>query len=311
MAIPKYNEFMKPMLDFLADGNIHKTKELHLVLAKHFNLSDEEMTMRVTSGKTLTYKSRIGWAASYLLQAKLIKSQKRGEYQITDEGRDLLRQNIQVIDKALLLRYPTFVDFVNRSAQSSRHVDNSGSAAPIPSEDQTPEVAMDEAYKQILQTLSDDLLLEIMNQTPDFFEQLVVDLLVSMGYGGSTADMALVIGQSGDEGIDGVIKEDKLGFDSIYIQAKRWDLDTTISRSEVQKFVGALAGQGATKGLFISTAGYSKGAIEYAKKQHTTKVVLVDGHTLASLMIEYNLGVSSKAHYEIKSIDTDYFSGDE
>ena len=175
---------------------------------------------------------------------------------------------------------------------------------------QTPQDAFDLAYQQINHALADDLLSEIMKQTPAFFENLVVRLLENMGYGGSVENAGLVVGQTGDEGIDGIIREDKLGFSLIYIQAKRWDRTTSIGRPEIQKFVGALAGQGANKGLFITTALFTKEAREYAKKQHTTKVVLVDGESLAKLMIEYNLGVSTQAVYQIKRLDSDFFNED-
>lgn len=174
----------------------------------------------------------------------------------------------------------------------------------------TPQDILDEAFQQINTTLADDLLSEIMKQPPAFFEHLVVKLLTQMGYGGSVDDAGTVIGQTGDEGIDGIIREDKLGFSLIYIQAKRWDCDKTVGRPEIQKFVGALAGQGASKGLFITTAKFTKEARQYAEKQHTTKVVLVDDTTLAKLMIEYDLGVSTEATYEIKRIDSDFFAED-
>lgn len=173
---------------------------------------------------------------------------------------------------------------------------------------ESPQDMLDRAYKAITSTLTDDVLNEVMNQSPDFFEKLVVDLLVTMGYGGSKIENSQVLGKSGDEGIDGVIKEDKLGFDKIYIQAKRWDADRTVGRPEIQKFVGALTGQGATKGAFITTAGFSKDAKEYVSKQHACKIVLIDGQTLAALMIEHNLGVSVESTYLIKKIDFDYFN---
>lgn len=311
MAIPKYNEFMKPMLRILSDGKTHRVKDIQEQLADEFRLSPEDRVVKIPSGKTLLYKNRIGWAASYMLQAKLIKSHKRGEYTITDAGSHLLKQNPEIIGKDILMRYPSFVEFQNRSKVSKKNEKVDDKEQIDVSEDQTPEATINEAYQKINQALSDELLLEIINQTPDFFEQMVVDLLKAMGYGGTTADMAKVIGKTGDEGIDGIIKEDKLGFNSIYIQAKRWDLNTTISRAEIQKFVGALAGQGATKGLFITTASFSNGAINYASKQHATKVVLVDGQMLASLMIEHDLGVSTKIQYKIKSVDIDYFREDE
>ena len=173
--------------------------------------------------------------------------------------------------------------------------------------DTTPQDELEDAFQKINDALISDLLSEIMRQTPDFFESLVVQLLIKMGYGGSISDAGKVMGKTGDEGIDGIIYEDKLGFSLIYIQAKRWDLGGSVGRPEIQKFVGALAGAGASKGLFITTSKFSKDAYTYAEKQHSTKVVLVDGNKLANLMIEYNLGVSTQITYELKKIDTDFF----
>ncbi len=175
---------------------------------------------------------------------------------------------------------------------------------------QTPQDILDSAFRQINRTLCDDLLAEIVKQPPSFFERLVVRLLTQMGYGGSVANAGVVLGQTGDEGIDGVVREDKLGFSLIYIQAKRWSCDMAVGRPEIQKFVGALAGQGAAKGLFITTAKFTKEAYQYAEKQHTTKVILVDGQALARLMIEYDLGVSTQVSYQLKRLDTDFFSDD-
>lgn len=225
---------------------------------------------------------------------------------ITPAGRQVLNENPPQIDNLYLQRFESFRKFI--SPNNNEESTTSIPAAKVSSK--TPQDILDEAFQQIDTTLADDLLSEIMKQPPAFFEHLVVKLLTQMGYGGSVDDAGTVIGQTGDEGIDGIIREDKLGFSLIYIQAKRWDCDKTVGRPEIQKFVGALAGQGASKGLFITTAQFTKEARQYAEKQHTTKVVLVDGTTLAKLMIEYDLGVSTEATYEIKRIDSDFFAED-
>lgn len=238
-------------------------------------------------------------------RADPVQSPSRGIYVITPVGRQVLNENPLQIDNLYLQRFESFQKFISPN-------NNEETALLAPAEKvsgKTPQDILDEAFQQINTTLADDLLSDIMKQHA-FFEHLVVKLLMQMGYGGSVDNVGTVIGQTDDEGIDGIIREDKLGFSLIYIQAKRWDCDKTVGRPEIQKFVGALAGQGASKGLFITTAKFTKEARQYAEKQHTTKVVLVDGTTLAKLMIEYNLGVSTEATYEIKRIDSDFFAED-
>ena len=239
-------------------------------------------------------------------RADPVQSPSRGIYVITPVGRQVLNENPLQIDNLYLQRFESFQKFISPN-------NNEETALLAPAEKvsgKTPQDILDEAFQQINTTLADDLLSDIMKQQHAFFEHLVVKLLMQMGYGGSVDNVGTVIGQTDDEGIDGIIREDKLGFSLIYIQAKRWDCDKTVGRPEIQKFVGALAGQGASKGLFITTAKFTKEACQYAEKQHTTKVVLVDGTTLAKLMIEYNLGVSTEATYEIKRIDSDFFAED-
>ncbi|MGN0603553.1 MAG: restriction endonuclease [Oscillospiraceae bacterium] len=209
----------------------------------------------------------------------------------------------EVLDDKFLCQYDCFKKFKYAGKK------NVSTESDSIESNETPQDILDRAHQEITAALADDLLSEIMKNTPDFFEHLVVLLLRKMGYGGAVENSGMVVGQSGDEGIDGVIKEDKLGFNMIYIQAKRWDQDRSVGRPEIQKFVGALAGQGASKGLFITTAKFSQQAQDYVKKQHTTKVVLVDGLTLAKLMIDYDLGVSTVSVYPIKKLDTDFFEG--
>ncbi len=265
------------------------------------SVTEEEQKRLLPSGKQAIFVNRFGWTRTYLKKAGLLESPSRGVFVITADGSKLLAENPAVINDDLLMRYESFRLFKSPNAN--------GNDSPVAdSTEDTPQDQIDNAFKMINTNLADELLSEIMKQQPSFFEALVVKLLEKMGYGGSLKDAGTVVGQSGDEGIDGIIREDKLGFNLIYIQAKRWDISKSIGRPEIQKFVGALAGQGATKGLFITTAQFSNEALAYAKKQHTTKVILVDGVMLTNLMIEYNLGVSTETVYEIKRIDTDFFS---
>ena len=304
MAIPKYHEFMKPILLLLKDETPHKRSDMYEKFAIQFRLTEEEKEEWLPSGKQQVYKNRIGWALTYLKKANLIESPTRATFTITDSGKSVLKENPVVVDQEYLMKFDSFKGFKKNIDDS---VNDDQQIVVTPS-GESPQDMLDRAYKAITSTLTDDVLNEVMNQSPDFFEKLVVDLLVTMGYGGSKIENSQVLGKTGDEGIDGVIKEDKLGFDKIYIQAKRWDIERTVGRPEIQKFVGALTGQGATKGAFITTAGFSKDAKEYVSKQHACKIVLIDGQTLAALMIEHNLGVSVESTYLIKKIDFDYFN---
>lgn len=304
MAIPKYNEMYREFLQCLADQKPHSSKELKDFIANRLSVSAEERQTLLPSGRQTVFDNRVGWARTYLKKAGLVDTIKRGFYQITDTGKKILDSNPAVIDNTLLEQFESFREFMhhqNVPAQSDANKEQRS---------QTPQDTLDSAYSQMTEALADDLLTEILKQSPDFFEKLVIKLLENMGYGGTVANAGAVTGKPGDEGIDGIIREDKLGFSLIYIQAKRWDRDHVIGRPEIQKFVGALAGQGANKGLFITTSQFSKEARVYANQQHTTKVVLVDGPSLAKYMIEYNLGVSTEAVYQIKRIDSDFFSED-
>lgn len=302
MTIPKYHEMYRPLLECLKDGQQHKIKEIKDAVAAAMAVTVEDRKELLPSGNPI-YDNRIGWTRTYLKKAGLIDSPTRGVFVLTTDGKKLLEENPDIINDQLLMRYEGFKLFKNPN-------ENGTDNPPVVSDGDTPQDELDKAFKMINASLAEDLLTEIMKHDASFFEGLVVKLLEKMGYGGTLKDAGKVIGQSGDEGIDGIIREDKLGFSLIYIQAKRWDLDKAIGRPEIQKFVGALAGQGATKGLFITTAQFTKEALAYANKQHTTKVILVDGGSLTNLMIEYNLGVSTEAVYEVKRFDTDFFSDD-
>jgi restriction system protein len=302
MAIPDYQTLMLPVLLATADGKEHQLKHLVSLLANTFDMTEEEKTQLLPSGTAYVFASRVGWAKTYLKQAGLLHSPSRGVFTLSQAGTELLASKPTHIDNTTLSQYPAFRDFLERS----RATDNSISAdvsADTPME-QTPEDAMAAAYKRLRSELEAELLQHVSRVSPAFFEQLVVDLVVAMGYGGSRQDAGRAIGKSGDGGVDGIIKEDKLGLDAIYLQAKRWD--GTVGRPEIQKFAGALQGQRATKGIVITTSPYSKEALDYVQ-QISSKIILIDGKTLVRYMVDHNVGVSTKGRYEIKSIDSDYF----
>lgn len=311
MAIPKYDEMYSEFLQALSDEKTHPIREIRDTLAESLGITDDERQQLLPSNKQTVYNNRVQWTASYLKQAGLVESPSRGIYCITEAGKTALSQRKNCINNTYLLQFDSFRNFLSRSSEPNPDSDtqslHSAPVSLLPISSESPQDILDKAYKQINSALIEDLLTEVIKQSPSFFESLIVKLLTQMGYGGSLSDAGIVTKASGDEGIDGIIREDKLGFSRIYIQAKRWDRNSTVGRPEIQKFVGALAGQGATKGLFVTTAQFSREAREYAEKQHTTKIVLVDGTALAELMIEYNIGVSVETTYSIKRIDTDFF----
>lgn len=302
MAVPKYYEFLQPALDCLMSGATLSAPELRAALATRCALSVEDIAEMLPSGKQRLFDNRVHWAITYLKKAGLVEAPKKGAYRITPTGIAAINDTNHHVDLAYLERYKSFKDFVHSSAESTQE-----QQPPTAVEQDLPVETLEHAFQKINVQLADELLETIMDRSPTFFEHLVVKLLVSLGYGGALDNPGQVVGKSGDEGIDGIIREDKLGFSNIYIQAKRWDREVTVGRPEIQKFVGALVGQGATKGLFITTAKFSDTAYAYANKQAACKVVLVDGQTLAKLMIEYGLGVSEQATYVIHKIDTDFF----
>ncbi|GHU55938.1 restriction endonuclease [Clostridia bacterium] len=296
MSIPKHDAIYREVLESLADGKEHKIGDIREYVAKAKNTTNAERTELLKSGVPL-FDSRVGWSRTYLKAAGLVSYPKRGITQITDAGINALSAN-NPINTEYMLKFESFRTFQGRNT-----VTETPKNEPIQSE-LTPQESIETAFSQMNSTLGDELLTEIMNHEPDFFERLVVDLLVKMGYGGVLEDAGTVTPTSHDEGIDGIIREDKLGFSNIFIQAKRYALDRTVSRPEIQSFVGAIINKGG-KGLFITTAKFSDGAKAYAKENH---IVLVDGIKLAELMIEYNLGVSTVQTLEIKKMDSDYFT---
>lgn len=299
--IPDYQTLMLPVLKSVADGKEHKFREIADSIAKNFGLTEEELGYLLPSGNQSIFNNRVGWAKTYLKKACLIEYKGKGVLKITERGKQVLKDSPQKIDNKFLKQYDEFNEFQNKVNPKEEKQENETDY-----KNQTPEELIETAFHDFQKLLAEELLDKIRNVSPVFFEKLVVALLVKMGYGGSIKDAGQAIGRTGDEGIDGIIKEDKLGLDVIYIQAKRWKENNVIGRPEIQKFVGALAGQGAKKGVFITASSFTKEALDY-KPMNDTKVILIDGMKLANLMIEYNLGVAQMHCYELKKLDNDYF----
>jgi len=294
-------------LQALADGQPRSNREIRGLVSQTRRLTPDDLAETIPSGRVGLFMDRLSWTGLFLMKAGLISRVKRGVYTITDEGKKVLRENPNGFDNDLLRTYPSFLAWETASKGVSGG-GGDGTSALQKTGDATPEEAIDTAVQELNSALADQLMEEIMAWDAAFFEALVVKLLLKMGYGGSASDSGFVTQKTNDGGIDGVIREDKLGFDQIYIQAKRWDPETSVSRPEIQKFSGALQEVKASKGLFITTAKFSDGAKTSAEKQ---RIVLVDGRQLTRLMIEYGLGVSTVATYEIKRLDSDFFSDDE
>lgn len=295
---------MLPLLRHCQDGLDHSKQDAVPALARQFGLTNEELSELLPTGRQSRFDNRVGWAKSYLKQAGLLEITGRGVFRITPRGLEVLKGNPARISMRFLEQFPEYVAFREKNKQE----DEKGETAALDRPTQaTPEELIEAGYRQLRDTLAADLLQQIKAASPVFFEQLVVELLLKMGYGGTRQDAGQVVGKSGDGGIDGIINEDRLGLDVVYIQAKRWEGD--VGRPEIQKFVGALAGHKAKKGVFITTSGYTKEARGYAA-QVDSKIVLVDGPMLADLMIDFNLGVSAVNTYEIKRVDSDYFAED-
>lgn len=303
MPIPDYQSCMLPFLSFLSDGGEHTLREAEEALADHFDLTPAERAELLPSGQQGIFKNRIGWARTYLKKAGLIEAPKRGVFKITDRGTKSLASAPARIDVKYLEQFAEFIEFRDASKPESGSI----AVSEIVPSRTTPEEAIELAHQGLREQLAQELLSRILSCSPSFFEQLVVELLVKMGYGGSRKDAGERIGQTGDGGIDGIIKEDRLGLDTIFIQAKRWQ--GSVGRPEIQKFVGALQGQRARKGVFITTSAYTAEAIDYASRIDT-KVVLIDGKQLASLMTDFDVGVSVSASYVVKRVDSDYFEED-
>ena len=297
MAIPDYQTIMLPLLQFAGDGKEHTLRETVEKLSDVFGLSAEEREVLLPSGQQTVFHNRVGWARTYMKKAMLLEAPRRSFFIISKRGKEVLASNPKRIDAEFLDQFAEFKEF------KSLHYEKT--EVELPTTNDTPEEVLESAFLSLRQSLASDILQQIKSCQPRQFERMVVQLLVAMGYGGTLKDAGKAVGKSGDEGIDGIIKEDRLGLDIIYIQAKRWE--GTVSRPEIQKFAGALQGQRARKGIFITTSEFSKEAQEYVAKIDS-KIVLIDGQQFAQFMIDHNLGVTPVANYEIKRIDSDYFS---
>lgn len=295
MAIPDFQSLMLPLLRHLQDGRERSNQETLEALVQEFGLTEQERVELLPSGSQPVFTNRVAWAKVHLKAAHLIESPRRGVYKITARGLDTLRQKPDRLDLRLLRTFPEYQEWKTR--RSDEEIEKSEDVL-------TPAEHLEYGYQKLREDLVSELLRRVREASPAFFERLVVDLLISMGYGGSRRDAAQTLGRSGDGGIDGVIKEDPLGLDVIYLQAKRWD--GTVGRPEIQKFAGALQGQRARKGVFITTSDFSKDAKEYAASIDS-RIVLINGRHLADLMIDHGVGVTQVGSYDIRRVDSDYF----
>ena len=308
MAIPDYQSLMLPVLTLAAKGEI-RVPEAAQIIADQLGLSDLEREEMLPSGRQRVLHNRIHWAKFYMTKAGLIDSPKRGTFVASPSGLELLASHPARIDVDTLKRIPAFENYYNHFTKGAmQSVESEVFAASSPS-DITPEEQIDAAHALLTTALKADLLARVLEQSPVFFEQLIVDLLVAMGYGGSHEDAARKLGKSGDGGIDGIIDEDRLGLDRIYVQAKRYAEGSTVGRPEVQGFVGSLVGQGANKGVFVTTSVFSKQALDYARALQQ-RVILIDGARLTDLMVEFGVGVRASRTIEVKRLDEDFFSED-
>lgn len=305
MAVPDYQSLMLPLLRFASrnKGEI-STGDVIKFLAKDLKLSELDLRLKLPSGIQSTFVNRVGWASTYMKKALLLEPTSRGFFRITSRGRELLEKQPKVINVKILEQFPEFIEFQHLKGSRKSKKGNS-LVEHIDSSTETPSEALETAYENLRDELADELLRTLKKITPTFFEQVVVDVLVKMGYGGSHADAGKATRISKDGGIDGIIKEDKLGLDAIYIQAKRWD-NNSVGQPEVMQFVGALEAHRANKGIFITTSKFTNDAINYVSKVKS-KIVLINGEELANLMIEYEVGVSTISLYPVKKIDSDYF----
>jgi len=307
MAVPDYQSVMLPLLRFVAaKGGEISTAEAVEALAQEFGLTDQDLREMLPSGIQPRFFNRVGWAATYMKKAGLLEATRRGHFRITSRGQELLKKRPPAINVKLLEQYPEFLEFQQlKGTRSGKNAaQGSGETSPV-----TPSEALEAAYQNLRDELAGELLPKLKKSSPSFFERLVVDLLVKMGYGGSRADAGKAIGKSGDGGIDGIIKEDRLGLGVVYIQAKRWE-SNPVGRPAVMQFAGALQAQKANKGVFITASRFTDDARKYVS-QIGSKIVLIDGEQLTDLMIEHDVGVSTVSLYPVKKIDADYFDESE
>jgi restriction system protein len=306
MTVPDFQTLMRPLLALADDGQAHAIADLRSALAEQFHLSEEDLAERIPSGRVTTLQNRVGWAATYLYRCGLLERPRRAHYRVTERGRDVLVRNQERIDLSVLEQFEEFEEFRQRSPRQTPKPDQPQTQSAT-DDSETPEEQMETAYRELRSALTAELLDRVREQSWQFFEDLVLDVLRAAGYGGPRGASER-LGRSGDEGVDGVIREDALGIDLIYVQAKKWA--NNVQRPDIQRFFGALHGQGATKGIFITTSDFSSHAREYATSV-TPRVILVDGQQLAELMIDHGVGVSVEHAYEVKRLDLDYFASEE
>lgn len=306
--MPDFQTIMRPLLVLLADGAEQPVAALRGALAEQFSLTPEELDEELPSGRAKTFANRVGWATTYLYRCGLLDRTSRSVYCITDRGRGVLESHPDRVDLSVLSQFEEFHEFRRARSEPRAAQSHDGVAAVAVVDDATPEERVAAAYRELRSALAAELLDRVLDHSPEFFEQLVLDVLHAMGYGGRRGDAVQRLGKSGDEGVDGVIREDALGLDQIYVQAKRWH--NPVSRPDIQKFVGALHGQRATKGVFITTSTFSGEAIAYADSI-TPRVILIDGKELTQLMIDHDVGVTVATRYDLKKIDQDYFAADD
>ena len=291
MAIPDYQSLMLPLLKFSADGLEHSIHEAVKFLAVQYKLTEEERKVMLPSGQQTVFFNRVGWARTYMKKAGLLEAPKRGIFKITQRGKHVLLNNPTQIDNKILSQFDEFKEFKAKRIKKDENVED------IFEQVGTPEEAFENSYENLRSELATEILQHLKKCDPSLFEKIVIEVLVKMGYGGSLRDAGKAIGKIGDEGIDGIIKEDRLGLDIIYIQAKRWG--NTIGRPDIQKFAGGYKGQRAKKGIFMTTASFSKEAIDFASKIES-KIILIDGEQLADYMIDFNVGVTTFSTYDLK-----------
>lgn len=306
MPIPDYQSLMLPVLRRAAEGE-RQVLEVADQIADEFGLSETERNQLLPSGRQRVLHNRIHWAKFYLTKAGLIESPRRGRFSISDQGRQLLEKDPESINNELLLTYPAFREFYKSEGtaddESTSRVATGSTVAPLA----TPEETIERAYESLQSSLKSDLLARVLQNSPSFFEKVIVDLLVGMGYGGSHRNASEQLGRTGDGGVDGVINEDRLGLDRIYVQAKRYATGNSVGRPEIQAFIGSLVGLGATKGVFVTTSAFSAQAVEYANRI-PQRVILIDGRKLSELMVEHNIGVRTGRQIAFKRLDEDFFA---
>jgi restriction system protein len=300
MPIPDFQSIMLPLLKLCSDGQEHTSREMVEALAREYGLTPEELKQMLPSAQQRVFDNRVAWAKAHMKMAALLENVRRGVFRITDRGMVVLGESPKAINLAFLRKFPEYRSV--REPHQNNQITEDATSKEL--ETKTPAERLEDAYMVLRESLANELLVQLKSSSPAFFEKVVVEVLVKMGYGGSIKDAGEAVGKSGDEGIDGIIKEDRLGLDIIYIQAKRWE--TTVSRPEIQKFAGALQGKRARKGIFLTTSDFSKSAHEFVKAIES-KIVLISGRELADFMIDFGVAVSTDAVYELKRLDSDYF----